>query len=267
MKKIIMILMALGLMTASSMAAIVQQGSALTASQVITGVDDETLTLGSFGNASGNYVVVVASAKDKTAGGDVNAIQGVTYGGVAMTLLNSANIDNGGYGSSVAIYGLATTAASGDVVMTYNAGGLSPALYDGASLAAASFSGVGGVGPVSDTDARRSSGDLQDSITATEGGLLLVGMSIGDGTAAEGNVTSGFSMLAEVDGSGAQRAYVGMFSQDITAGDFDYIGDFNSGAADRASIAGVQLLVPEPATVGMLGLGAVVALLARRIRA
>ncbi len=259
MKKIIMALVVLGLMAASSTAAITYQNNSVSADTMFLHTDATNLTT-SLTAGSGNYVVVAVATKSHS--GDVaNPVSSVTYNGTGLTVIGSYYVDDS-YEMWAILYGGIASAASGNVVVNYQAENLDD--HDGLGFVAASWSGATGIGAVSlgnEVTGGGTGDDLTDSIITTEDGSVIVSSwALGsDG----GILTSSDSDIrGEITGEKIGGA---LTSVDTTgAGAYDTTLEWTA-RARRAGVVSVEL-VPEPATVGMLGLGALVALLVRRIR-
>jgi len=268
MKKIIMALTVLGLMAASSMAAIsyVTGGSA-GLDDITTQAGSQDLTLSSFGAGSGNYVVVAVGAKTYNDTSDV--VGGVTYGGAALTRIGWQDSSQSDYNTRTYLYAGLAGSASGDVVMTYTTtvGGND---YDGMSISVGSWSGVASVGLAGGGIAEYSNqttADMTNSYTTTAANSLIISAAVlADGR----NTESGVSPTALKVGSTTDMVGSYLLSTDTTTAGAYITGIAWTGSRNtrRQAMISAELIevVPEPATVGMLGLGAFVALLARRIR-
>ncbi len=269
MKKIIMILVALGLTAAVSMAAIVNQGADSTS---VNPGDTGSLTLANFDGTSGNFVIV--SVSSKVGGSDTNgnssAVSAVTYGGSGMTHLGGGFAHSSNYGLYTDLYAIFTS-GTGDISLNYDMGGEND--HDSVSIIAASYSGVGGynlAGLTSDgTPVGAYDNKVNDSITTIgTGSMIVVGLGIGSpsvtATIADDSQPADYTLIDTENGSA--KGWNALFQLDAaTAGLYGINTDMSG--ANRLSQVGVELVVPEPATVGMLGLGAIVALLVRRVRA
>ncbi len=262
MKKIIMILAVLGLMVAPSMAAIVNVASGSSSADITT-TDATTQTLSGFAAGSGNYVVASVVVKS-TGNTDNTPVTGVTYGDSTMTYIGMSHADESVYDVYTYLYGIASTVASGDIVASYqvNADGN----YDGVNVVGTSWSGATGyttVSPGSTRFASLTGDEFSDAITTTGTSSMIVsafglgadvtGVSSADSTIVlnGGSASSGFAMLSQAA---------------ATADDYASTYTWTGLNARRSSAISVEL-VPEPATVGLLGLGTLIAMLARRMRA
>ncbi len=269
MKKMIMILAVFGLMAAPSMAAIVLQNSVSTSAAPGAGADvpETPLLISSFDGTGGNYVLV--SVASKVLKNKYNPLTSLTYGGVAMTLIGTETAQSTSYDMYTSVYGIQTSSI-GDIVLNYTTADAVGELNDGVSIVAASFSDVGGIGTVSTT--KTTEGANQGAMTgsiATTGtdSLIIAALGVGSGATTTYIVDDGTDdyALAKDEISPSGKSHNGIFYLDAaTAGTYTMHADWDG--STRSSMVGVELLVPEPATVGMLGLGAVVAMLIRRFR-
>ena len=266
MKKIIITLAVLGLMVAPSMAAISYIGGD-SIGEVVTSTNG-TQTLSTFAGGVGNYVVVSVAIKVQNHSGET-PIAGVTYGGSAMTLIGSMHADDATWDAFTYLYGITSAAISGDVVTTLELdNGADGSSFDGMSTIATSWAGVDSVGVVSAGSTKFGSvtGDsFSDTIVGTSADSLVLSswvlgapssaMSSIDSTMVINNIASGYN-------TGALQSQAG-------GGDITSTLTWTDANSRRAAGLSMELVaaVPEPATVGMLGLGALVALLIRRIRA
>ncbi len=265
MKKVLMALAVFGLMVAPSMAAI----SYVTGSGIGSGVDSDSgsLTHASFAAGSGNYVVVSVSMKTQNNTVDT-PVTGVTYGGSSMVYIGLSHVtDGGGWDVYTYLYGVASSSASGDVVASWLVDN-SASDFDAVSVAATSWSGATGYTTVSpgtiDGDPTQDGDTLTDSITTTGTDSMIVA-AFGWGSALTGTSSSTSTIQVQEDSSTFNNNSI-LSQAAAIAGDYDSSFSYTGGNPRRASAISVEL-VPEPATVGMLGLGALVAILVRRIRA
>jgi len=269
MKKIIMALSVLGLMAASSMAAIVMEASSSTG--VNPADQSGVLSLGAFGSA-GNYVVIGVTAKNRGDDGGSSPITSLTYGGVTKTAAGTAYSHWNSYTFHTTLY--VFEAGSGAINLNYT---MSEAnAHDGLGIVAARYSGVGGFNSTlasvtSPTDNAASGFDTSITTTGTDSMIAAV-FGIGNQNGAlsmdddnNGDNGTGYTTIiaGEVTSDKSTTAVFEMGA--ATAAEYGIFGHTTDN--DRGALVGVELLVPEPATVGMLGLGSIVALLIRRIRA
>ncbi len=263
MKKIIMILAVLGLMVAPSMAAISYVTGGSIGEPLVDAAGSQTLS--SFAAGSGNYVVVGFAMKSN-ANTDNTPLTGITYGGVAMTFLGLSHADDSAWDCYSYLYGIASTSASGDIVASWTIDTAASG-FDGTALTASSWSGVTGIGVVSggSTKFGSNTGDeFSDTITGVSADSVVVSSwALGANSTAMSSVDS--TIQVQEPGSGFNAG--ALLSQDVAIdGDITSTLTWTDVNSRRASSISVEL-VPEPATVGMLGLGALVALLVRRMRA
>ncbi len=266
MKKTLIMLMALGLMAASSMATISYvTGGTTGVNNIDTGA--QTLTLAGFGAGSGNYVVVAVGAKTQNDASDI--VTGVTYGGASLTRIGFIDVEQSGWYTRSYLYAGLVSSASGDVVMSYNAT-IASTDFDGVDIGVTSWSGVSGIGTAtagSTTLNGSAGGTISDSITTIfNNSVIVTAVTLADGRGTESAVLD--SILRTTTTTDMVGSYL-VSTDAATAGLYTPGLTWSGRNTRRQTAISAELFeaVPEPATVGMLGLGALVALLARRIRA
>ena len=264
MKKLLLAVSAISTGLALSAGAALVTGD-LTQANWLLSVAGSTPTMSQTVTAGADYLIVTVTSESNPSEVPLTSL---TYGGTEMTLLGSV-ITTTGY-NGIAYYTLANpTAGTADLVGT-RAGTSVGASY-GISYSAWTISG-GATSLQFFSDAIYAAGTLSSDVTVSDDGSLVIA-SYTDRNNGRSTSSTFFNVSPPANNNGTfapNNAPVGasygawsFINTGVAAG--DYTVDITSTDA-RSAMAGIVVSIPEPATVGMLGLGALITLLIRRFR-
>jgi hypothetical protein len=233
-----------------SFAALVTSSVETTGNGYVNSSSNESYTISGFDTAGGNALVVVLTR-------ELGTTESVTFGGAPMNLAEIVSED----ARDTAIYYTYNPAATGDIVLTFGSTtptGLSTSV-NGHQFAASAFM-------LSNINTALAPTTLGDDTADTDRTVALTGLTTGTNVyGAQANDSSSSITVTSPNNTVFAGSGFGSYSYLSAVGDGDLAATFNSTSTAPASATGVNFAaIPEPASLALLGLGALTMIGRRR---